>query len=157
MIPRVLPASGLLALVLCACADLGPTGEGLRAEIAAHRALWEERRPSAYVYEVERVCFCPIEARGPVRVRVRGTQVFDRAYVATGSPVGDGFELFFPGVDGLFDVLEDAVTRDADQVRVEWDPQSGAPLDLWIDYDRAIADEEQGFRIVAEPRPDPGS
>lgn len=157
MIRRVLPAAGLLALVLSACSDLGPTGEGLAAEIAAHRALWEERRPSAYVYEVERVCFCPVEARGPVRVRVRDAQVLARAYVATGAPVSGELERLFPGVEGLFDVLEDAVARNADQIRVEWDLESGAPLDLWIDYDGTTADEEQGFRIVAEPRPDPAS
>ena len=33
-----------------------------------------------------------------------------------------------------------------------WDPVTGAPLDFWVDYEANLADEEQGYRLVAAPR-----
>lgn len=142
-----------LAGTLAACADLGPGDEDLRAEIAANRRTWEAKRPPAYVCEVERLCFCGEDGRGPVRVRVVSGGVQARAYTASGAAVPSQLEAYFPGVEGLFDILEDAVERDAHQIQVTWDPESGIPMDFWIDYQANLADEEQGYRVVAAPQP----
>jgi hypothetical protein len=48
-------------------------------------------------------------------------------------------------VDGLFDLLEDAVERRAEEMRVSWDPARRYPTRVWIDYDDRVADEELGF------------
>lgn len=154
MIPRHPLAGAMAALALfAACGDQGPSDPDLGGEIAAQRALWEARRPPAYVYDVERLCFCHPDARGPVRVRVEGGLVRERAYVASGAPVPADLRELFPDVDGLFDLLEEAFERDAWEIRVTWDEESGAPADLWIDYDQRVADEELGFRMVSKPRP----
>lgn len=142
-----------LAVTLAACADLGPGDDDLRREIAANRAIWEALRPPIYVYEVERLCFCGETGRGPVRVRVASGQVQDRVYTSDGAPVSTELEPYFPGVEGLFDVLEDAVGQGAHQIQVTWDPETGIPLDFWIDYEANVADEEQGYRVVTAPHP----
>lgn len=140
------------ASALAGCADLGPRNHDLLEEVRAQRRAWEAWRPASYVYEVERLCFCGVEWRGPVRVRVDAGQVVGQEYVDGGESVTSAAAPWFPGVEGLFDILEDALDRDAHQVQVTWDPVSGAPQDFWIDYDANIADEEQGYRIVSAPR-----
>lgn len=141
----------LAATASATCADLGPRDDGLAREIAGNRRLWESVRPAAYVYEVERQCFCIREAIGPVRVAVAGGQVRARTYSGDGSPVRDDLRSLFPAAEGLFDILEEAVAQGAHQVQVTWDPATGLPLDFWIDYNVNMADEEQGYRIVALP------
>jgi hypothetical protein len=86
-----------------------------------------------------------------VRVRVQGTSVQQRTYTETGIAVAASFAELFPSVDGIFDFLEDAVERDAHEVRVDWSEDSGVPLEAWVDYQVNVADEELGFRIVAPP------
>jgi hypothetical protein len=137
--------------LLLGCADAGPHPGAVAREIDVHRALWAAARPAAYVYEVERVCFCAPAGRGPVRVVVDGANVVSRTYTDGGEPVDSSLTAFFPAVDGLFDLLDDAVARGAVRVSVTWAPEGGLPLDAFIDYSENIADEEQGFRIVAVP------
>jgi hypothetical protein len=144
---------GALALVALAgaCADVGPEGDGLEAEVARQRQIWEARRPENYVVEVERQCFCGVEARGPVRVTVSGARVTGRVYSDSGAAVPEAFADLFPSVDGLFDILEDALARPAENVDVTWDAASGAPSSFFIDYSANIADEEVGYRILSGP------
>jgi hypothetical protein len=75
--------------------------------------------------------------------------VVSAVYVEDGSPA----EVGFPTVDGLFDVLEEAVRRDAHRVDVTWDPETGVPVDLYVDYDENVADEETGYRVTEIPTP----
>jgi hypothetical protein len=151
--PALLPA--LLAALAAGCSDQGPHVGALEREIAANRALWEANGPSSYVYDVERLCFCGVEALGPVRVVVENGVAVGRTYVATGEVVPASFADLFPSVDGLFEVLTDAVQRGAADVRVTWGSGNGLPLDFFIDYSVNIADEEQGYRIVDPPRTTP--
>lgn len=133
------------------CSDLGPAPTGLEAEVAEHRRLWDAVRPTAYTFELERQCYCADDARGPVRLSVEGTLVLGRTYSGSGVSVSDDFSELFPSIDGLFDVLEDAIRRSAADVQVTWDESLGVPSHFFIDYSTDIADEELGFRIVAGP------
>ena len=140
-----------LLVMLGACSDLGPAG-GPRAELLRNRETWQRLRPSSYQYGVERLCFCGLEARGPVRVTVVWGDVSDRTYVDSGDPVPAPLGDLFPTVDGLFDVLLDAIEREAHRIDVTYDPISGVPLDLWIDYLETVADEELGFSVTETVR-----
>ena len=148
--PLVLATIAVL-LMLGACSDLGPP-DGPRAELELNRETWERLRPSSYQYVVERLCFCGLEARGPVRVIVVGDDVSERTYADSGDPVPAAFGELFPSVDGLFDVLLDAFEREAHRIDVTYDPISGVPLDLWIDYLETVADEELGFSVTETVR-----
>ena len=140
------------ATLFPACSDMGPGSDDLERQIATQRAIWKAYRPATYTFDVERLCFCAEEARGPVRVSVAGEQVRARTYLGDGSPVDASYHDLFPSVDGLFDILEEAVRGGAHQIQVTWDPVTGAPLDFWVDYEANLADEEQGYRLVAAPR-----
>lgn len=136
------------------CGSIGPDEAALEREIRDHRAAWVRSRPSSYVYEVERSCFCAEDGRGPVTVQVAGTTV-TRTYTSDGRTVTASLADLFPTVDGLFEFLLDALDRGAAQVNVTWDPQGDLPLEMWVDYDEGIADEEVGFRVAMLPTPLP--
>jgi hypothetical protein len=140
-----------LALLLAGCSDQGPEVVGLQAEIEANRVIWVAQRPADYVYEIERLCFCVVEARGPVVVTVKGGQVVARTFTDGGGGVPADLASLFPAADGLFDILEDALDREAHEVRVTWDDETGLPVDFWIDYMEFAVDEEVGYRIVVLP------
>ena len=146
----------LFALILTAagCGILDPDG-GQRGELDDNRERWESVRPAAYAVVVERLCFCGGEARGPVRVLVQGTIPTERTYTASGQAVSAELAPFFPTIDGLFDVLADAFDRDAHEVRVTYDEETGIPVDVWIDYEENTADEELGFSVTLPIDTDP--
>ncbi len=139
----------LLCLGLGGCADLGFDVRTL-TDLERAQRRWEGWRPDSYVYAVERMCFCPVEYRGPVRVRVDGDVVVERTYVETGQPVPAALADAFPAVEGLFAILLSAFDGDAHEVRVSYDPETGVPVDFWIDYEEMMADEELGMRVTEE-------
>ena len=149
----------LTALVLgaigatCKGGGTGP-GDDLRAELEAARERWEDRGFTDYALTLQRDCFCPETHRGPVVVNVRSRQVQTRIYQATGEPVPSEPAQFFPDVDGLFAFLEDAIDRDAYQIRAEFHPELGYPTQIFVDFESLMADEEQGYQTLSlEPLP----
>jgi hypothetical protein len=103
------------------------------------------------VYAIERLCFCLDEWRGPTRITVVGVDPTERVYVDTGDPVPMQAEDAFPSVDGLFAIIEDALDKDAHSVEVIYDPSTGVPLEIRIDYIELAIDEELGFDVVEQP------
>jgi len=137
----------MMALAGTGCAGtVGPVGPVL--DLAEARARWEGVGPESYEFAVLRSCFCPKEWRGPVRVAVSSGVAVDWTYVDEGTAVPESLQPHFPTVAGLFDVLEDAYERQAETVRVTYDAETGAPVEIWIDYQSNVADEELGFTIV---------
>lgn len=149
-------ASIVLLLAVGGCGILDPVS-GRRAELEQNRERWEATRPPAYTMVIERQCFCTVEARGPVRVTVQGTIPTQRVYPASGEAVSAELAPFFPTVDGLFGVLLDAYDRNAHEVRVTYDEDTGIPVDLWIDYEENTADEELGFSVTVPIDAHPGN
>lgn len=144
----------LLALAsLAGCEVTGPTAEIRSLDEAIAR--WAAVGPASYTYTLERLCFCGEEARGPVRLIVAQGSVIDRVYVDGGARVGDQLANLFPDVPGLFAVIADAIARNPAELNVTYDPTTGVPVDIWIDYVVNIADEELGFRATDLPSPVP--
>lgn len=50
-------------------------------------------------------------------------------------------------VEGMFRVIEDAL-KTADQVTVDYDPETGIPLDVEIDRHEEALDDELGYRLI---------
>jgi hypothetical protein len=145
----VLTALGLAALA--GCSDQGPDA-GLREEIERNRDRWVALQPTSYEYEVEVLCFCGVEARGPVTVSVQDGVVVARTYTDTGQPVSSTFEDSFPSVAGLHEILLDAVDGGAFSVDVTWQETTGIPLQFRIDFVENAVDEELEYWVRALPR-----
>lgn len=151
---RTVAALAALVPLLTACDAVGPRDPRL-LELEVHRARWDSLGPDSYEYAVERMCFCPTEYIGPVRVRVEDGQVVDRAYVDSGVAVTGDAATAFPSVEGLFDLLRSAMERDADRIDATYDPDLGVPVDFWIDYSEMAVDEELGMRVTEAVSPIP--
>ena len=145
---RLTLAALTLTLALSGCDTLTPQ----ESDLALARHRWERSAPQRYVYSVERLCFCAF--RGPARVTVDSGQVVSVVPVPPQEePPYEGWEEWFPSVEGLFDILEDAIAQDADSIAVTYDPATGVPVEFFIDYLRMAADEELGMRVTAPVQP----
>lgn len=131
------------------CSDQGPE-DVLFAQLDAARELWTRSRPGRYAYTLEQVCDCPPEEAGPVRIEVDGASVLSRTY-ASGAAVPDALAGLFPTVDELFALIGDAIAASAWDVRASYDPGSGVPLSVRIDYEPLEFGEEVAYRTVSLP------
>ena len=55
-------------------------------------------------------------------------------------------ERFVP-IEGLFALIQNAITQNAARIEVSYDETYGYPAELFIDYDERMADEEDRFTI----------
>jgi hypothetical protein len=106
-------AAVVAALPLCAasCAA-NAAGPADADRLEAARARWARRGPAAYTVTIHRSCECLPEMSGPVVVTVRDGAVTARRYARTGATPAPQYAPAFPGVEGLF-ALVDAGVRDA--------------------------------------------
>lgn len=144
MVSRCLWRAALVALVavLSACNPFSPLGRE-KDELEAARRVWRNQGLTSYEFRVEHGCFCV--ARGAALVRVQDGRPVSVTYVETGAPVTP--DPFLPlTVEGLFDVIGDAIEEEADRVDVSYDSALGYPLTIAIDFDPRIADEEQYYQ-----------
>lgn len=116
--------------------------------LAEARRLWASEEPADYRIDVRRLCFCGFDVTRAVRVTVHNGAVVSRRYVDDGMPASGAPDLF-PDVAGLFEIVEDAIQRDAHRLDVRYDPALGFPLSIVIDYIEQAVDEELTLQVDA--------
>jgi hypothetical protein len=119
----------------------------LRAEVAAQREKWATRRIVDYQLTFSRICFCAPEGAGLVVLSVLDDEPVEWLYFVSGDPIAPEWRTVFPTVHGLFDFLEDAIDRGAEDIDVAFDPDLGLPTSIRVDYRLAAADEEIGYEV----------
>jgi hypothetical protein len=120
----------------------------LLTELEANRQRWMDLGLSDYDLTLLRGCFCPIESIGPVTVRVRNGEIVSQTYTETGMGVSEQHAIFFPDVEGLFDVILESIQSDADHMTVSYDSNTGAPAEIFIDSIEAAVDDELTITVV---------
>lgn len=140
----------LLALAACSGSPLTPSETDLRE----NRARWEARGITSYRYTLRVDCFCRAELVRPVVVAVRDGAPLSVAYEDTGEPADRKLFSRFDTVAELFAVLDDAFKEGAGWITAEYDPESGYPRQVFIDYVGNVADEELGWSVelLTSPR-----
>lgn len=137
-------------LVLVGCSEIGPPQEirpvptePLTAEtLVDARATWDALNADDYSFALQRACFCDPDWLGPFEVHVEAGEVVSVTRGGERVPTDRALT-----IDGLLDLLQDALDRDAESIGAAFDPTTGAPLTLFIDYDIRVADEEVGFYL----------
>ena len=145
--PRRLAVFLLLATAGCAMLGIDPL-EDERAALRAARNRWADSRPAEYSFTLRRGCFCPQELSAPVRIRVRGDSVLERRYVEGGAAVAPIYAQFFGSMDRQFDVIEEAIRRDAHRLTTSYDRTLGYLTSAAIDYLENAVDEELSLTIT---------
>lgn len=131
----------LLALSASGCSDLLGLG-GDRVDEAFDR--WRSARPENYYFTFRYTCFCP--GTRPVVITVEGDSVVQVSRVDEDDPPPGPTSTYFT-VEGLFERIREWRARDPYRERLEFHDRMGYPVDVFIDFERNVADEEQGFRI----------
>ena len=113
-------------------------------ELGDARLRWELLGFTSYEYRLTRFCFCITR---PYLIRVIDGRVVEVRDAETGvvQPDYDWAET----VPELFDMIVDAMDRDAESLVVEYHPQLGYPTQISIDYEAMIADDEITVRAEA--------
>lgn len=120
----------------------------LLIELEANRERWADLGLLDYDLTLFRGCFCLVESIGPVTVRVRNGEIVSQRYTETGMPVPEQHAVFFPAVEGLFDVILESIESGADHVTVTYDSNTGAPAEIFIDSIEGAVDDELTITVV---------
>lgn len=140
----------LMAIGSSGCLLVSPERhDDVQRELNQNRRQWEAQGIEDYRFVARRACYCGQEAVGPVVVEVRDGEIAAQSYQETDQPVTSTYAGLWPTMDGVFDIVQDAIDRDAHQIRVEYDPQHGFPTSITIDYMEHAIDEELGFIVGA--------
>ena len=116
----------------------GPHAE-IQARLTNARALWRTQALNDYSYVFARSCFCAPDSREPATVTVRGGVITTVVGVTSGTQREPAQ---FKTIVGLFDLIQEAIDRNAATINVEFDPSRGFVTSAYIDADQRIADEE---------------
>lgn len=145
IIRRTLAAAALLTATGC-IVFVGPRdADGELRDLVAAKARWNTSGVSDYDMVVRALCFC-VYGGQEVRVTVRAGRVTTATLVQGGQSLPT--ENYY-SVEGLFDLIENAVERNAKEIDATYDSARGYPRLFQIDYSEMIADEEYGHEIVS--------
>lgn len=134
-VPRFLSSkslAGVLVAGLFGCSTGIPTA--VRDTLEQAKALWTAQNIKDYTYTVKLTCGCSTIA-APVEITVVNGQVTGRIDLETGLSVPTSLAAYYPNAEGLFALVQDAITRKASTISVEYDGGTGIPHLLFIDYD----------------------
>jgi hypothetical protein len=132
-------AVGALLLLGTACEAATAPGEG--DNLALARARWEQKGGESYSYVVTRSCFCVLGGR-TVSVTVKNGVVSAAEYSETGGPVEATFLTYVATVPDLFDLIQDALSRNPAYFSATYDPVFGYPTRIEVDYSSNAVDDE---------------
>ena len=122
--------------------------DSIIAQLQGAQSRWEQSGITSYTYRASWQCFCLKEYAAQVDVQVVNNQV---ANVKFAEPNFTGDvpepERFGP-IQDRFDFIRDAIEQEASRIDVQFHPEFGYPLKVFVDFDERTADEERGFTIL---------
>lgn len=130
-----------LALLTAGTACEAPTAPGERDALASARARWTARGSDSYTYDVNRSCFCVLGGKS-VTVSVQNGSVTSASLAESGSLVDNALLTYVPTVPDLFDLIEDALSRNPAYFAATYDPTFGYPTRIEVDYSANAVDDE---------------
>ena len=81
-----------------------------------------------------------------------GSAGVSRTYQGSGLPVPAHWQLLFPTIAGMLELIEEAIDDGVHLLEARYDPGPGAPPEGYIDRDERIIDEEVSY-ILSLPEP----
>jgi hypothetical protein len=117
------------------------------AQLQRNKLLWAKQNISNYRFTVRQTCFCSIEARQPVNIEVRNGKVTSIVPASNGLSFNREDFTKHDSIAKLFDVIEDAIAKEAEDLLVTYHPTLGYPTKISINYDQWTADDEISFTV----------
>lgn len=113
---------------------------------------WQTTDFAEYNFIVDRSCFCgggPYPAQIFVKADTISLVVDPDSQEPVSIDSTQTYAAIYPTVEDLFDLVEDAIEKDADHLEVMYDNFNGFPWFIDIDYSKEIADEEIRYEITS--------
>lgn len=111
------------------------------------RQRWASQHLSNYRYVVQVGCFCPAEVTEPTRIEVRNDAPVAITNLRTGQPDPSPSFQDIATIDQLFVVIQHALTRGADDIKVQYDATYGYPHSIMVDFHRNATDDEISYLV----------
>ena len=146
---RLIAVPALLLATLAGC-DLGNDDSFQRGNLAQARARWDSKDIASYSFILELQCFCaPASQLEPVLVTVQNGTVASLQYwdedPTKRTPAPAAIFSPYDTVEELFEIVEDAIARDADVLQVGYDPTYGFVSALNVDFEAGGDDQKLFF------------
>lgn len=113
---------------------------GAMDDYIRNKALWDSNRPDKYEFTYQRSGFFLPEYERPIKNTVLGNTVVESSYLE--NSIVDVRDSDKKSIDSIFEIINQALSQNAAEVRVEYNSQTGVPENIFIDRNRMIADEE---------------
>ncbi len=120
--------------------------DSAQAALLQAQERWEHSSIAYYSYTGAWTCFCPEEYRADTQITVDGGKVTTVSSAAPNVGTIPAPERFLV-IEGLFALIQNAITQNAARIEVSYDETYGYPAELFIDYDERMAEEEDRFTI----------
>ena len=140
---RFIPAA-LLLLAAAGCAT--EPSDNVRNSLQAGKAKWASLNLKNYEFTMTLACFCGAPA-APVRVTVVNGVVTSRIDTNTEAPVAASANQHYPNVEGLVDLVENALNQGVDNISTRWDQERGYPFNVLIDYRFATIEDNISWNV----------
>jgi hypothetical protein len=141
----LLALSSLLGALSVGCGSEPASLE--QSQLDSALQTWDSQHPAQYSFTWRQSCECTSETTQPIQITVSGNAIVSAVYVETQQPVSAGVRSGLMTIEGVFDEIQQAIVDGAYAVTVTYDPSSGAPLTVGVDYDELVADEELALVI----------
>ena len=118
-----------------------------RDELNDARRRWQSQGLTTYAYAITRSCECQIEYTRKAWVQVVNGTVTAAHFFPDFTPVPPTLLPGYPTIDALFDMIDNALDRDAPRLVVEYDRDLGYPTLFDVDYHSQMVDDELVVRV----------
>jgi hypothetical protein len=125
----------------------GPDHTALIAALEENRALWDAQAIDHYQYNFSWVCFCIVDFVRTVSITVENGAITNVVDAETGEALAAERFADYTTIDGLFELVVEAVNDKAQRINIRFDPEHGIPESFFIDFSEFIADEERGGEV----------
>lgn len=139
-----------IVLIIVVCAMTACQSNNDRDNLAQARdaysrnlAKWGDADIHDYQFIYNTYCFCVMLQN--VVIVVQQDKVTSAFYQASGEYLPDNQLAGLPTIDSLFNIIEDAINRNAYRLTASYNDDYGYPAEVSIDYEKNTIDEEFGF------------
>ena len=119
----------------------------VQSKLDQNRQKWMSKEVSNYQFNFQWNCFCGPEHVAPVNISVRENRIGSAAFVEDDVPVAVEGLKRYRTIDGLFDLLQEGIDKNAHTFSAEYHSELGYPIKGSIDYEKDKRDEELSFEI----------
>jgi len=107
-----------------------------------NKKLWKSKNIKDYSFVIQKSCFCPQEEKR--QITVSDGIISEAKYIPSNTVLDPNQEK----INGYFNIIQDALDKNAYKVTVTYDGTYGFPSNIAIDYNEQMADEEINYTLT---------